>query len=94
MKQIRLFFVTFSGILFLAQAATCQSYFVAGFTGGFPKYDALDGIVKRYNSLGEHRLDNFGFMPGFEFGIGSYGERTMMEAKIASLGQTINSHLT
>jgi hypothetical protein len=61
-------------VLTLCQTATAQSYFIAGFTGGFPKYNSLDAIVKKYNSNSQHKLDNFGFMPGFEFGVGTYGE--------------------
>ena len=81
-------------LLVAINALQAQSYFVASFTGGFPKYDALSAIAQTYNAQGKHQLGNFSFMPGFEFGIGMYGERTMMEAKIASLGQTLHSHVT
>ncbi len=93
MKQNNLFLFLTIAIAFCCQNAIAQSYFVAGGMVGFPKYEAFNGILKQYNSAGEHRLGNFGFMPGFEFGVGTYGEHTMMEGKIASLGQTINSHV-
>ncbi len=93
MKQNNIFLFLTIATAFCCQNAGAQTYFVAGAMGGFPKYEAFNGILKQYNSTSEHRLGTFGFMPGFEFGVGTYGEHTMMEGKIASLGQAINSHV-
>jgi hypothetical protein len=85
-----LFVVT---IVTFVNVAKAQTYVFGSGSLGLSNYENLDKVVASFNKGQNHRLSAMSSLAGYEFGIGKYSERTIMEAKWASLGRRLESNV-
>jgi hypothetical protein len=95
MKKLSLSLCIFTLVTFFlcTQKAAAQAYVFGSGSLGISNYDNLDNVVASFSTAQNHRLTAMKTLVGYEFGIGKYGERTMMEAKWASIGRRLDSNV-
>ena len=89
---VHIFIIALS--LFFSNKTIAQAYVFGSASLGISNYDNLDKVVNAFSTAQNHRLAEMKTLVGYEFGIGKYSERTMMEAKWASIGRRLDSNVS